>query len=493
MLCAPFFHARPVLSRWFVLSVYTLFAGMQGMVWAVPGAVSATYTVGGVYGLSGDTVQLLLNYGPIFYLAFALPVSADLDRFGIRFTVLSGVALVLASCVLRLFANDASPASIALIHASFILNAAAGPAAMAVPSKLANDWFAPHQRTTACAIAALGNQAGALVLYLAVAAAFPKPTRADNFKLNAFLAALALLNAAGAAAYLPSHPAAPPSASAALSRGGEAQVTLASLGRAARALARNAPFLVVTAAYALSSGILNCVNGLLPQNVANLGGDQGTAGWINFAANAAAAAVGVGVAWAADQTKGAWGGAQKAALVATLGVAGAGAAAYAALIAGVGGVGWTASTKLAIVGAAYAVSSAAQGAAIPLMFEAAAEQTGAKGGGGGGADHGADGGADSGLSLEGLRWADEGLPLEGLLGGAPLAEPVPAGTMLMVMTSLSNLTSLITLLMPNSSFFAWANWAGAGVFVGGSLAVAAWLPGSVPRTRFDQEKAADVQ
>ena len=466
-------------ARWFVLSVYTLFAGLQGMVWAVPGAVRTTYT--DFYALSGDTVQLLLNYGPIFYLAFALPVSAHLDRFGIRFTVLSGVALVLASCVLRLFANDASPASIALIHASFILNAAAGPAAMAVPSKLANDWFEPHQRTTACAIAALGNQSGALVLYLAVAAAFPAPTRADNFKLNAFLAALAALNAAGAAAYLPSHPAVPPSASAALSRGGEARVTLASLGRAARVLARNVPFLVVTAAYALSSGILNCVNGLLPQNVATLGGDQGTAGWINFAANAAAAAVGVGVAWAADRTKGAWGGAQKAALVAMLGVAGAGAAAYAALIAGVGGVDWAAPTKLAVVGAAYVVSSAAQGAAIPLMFEAAAEQTGVKGGGGGGADDGADGGADGGLSLEGL------------LGGAPLAEPVPAGTMLMVMTSLSNLASLITLLTPSSSFFAWANWAGASVFVGGSFAVAAWLPGSVPRTRFDQEKAAEVQ
>jgi hypothetical protein len=65
--------------------------------------------------------------------------------------------------------------------------------------------------------------------------------------------------------------------------------------------------------------------------------------------------------------------------------------------------------------------------------------------------------------------------------------------MLMVMTSLSNLASLITLLTPSSSFFAWANWAGASVFVGGSFAVAAWLPGSVPRTRFDQEKAAEVQ
>jgi hypothetical protein len=61
MLCAPFFHARPLLSRWFVLSVYTLFAGMQGMVWAVPGAVSGTYTVGGVYCLSGDTVQLYVH------------------------------------------------------------------------------------------------------------------------------------------------------------------------------------------------------------------------------------------------------------------------------------------------------------------------------------------------------------------------------------------------------------------------------------------------
>ena len=141
-------------------------------------------------------MQLFLNYGPIFYLACAIPVMAHMDRHGIRSTVLSGLALVVASCVLRLFANDASTASLVLLHASFILNAAAGPAAMAVPSKLAEDWFPPAQRTTACAVAALGNQTGALVLYLLIAAAFPNPTRPDNFALNACLAALALANVA---------------------------------------------------------------------------------------------------------------------------------------------------------------------------------------------------------------------------------------------------------------------------------------------------------
>jgi hypothetical protein len=61
--------------------------------------------------------------------------------------------------------------------------------------------------------------------------------------------------------------------------------------------------------------------------------------------------------------------------------------------------------------------------------------------------------------------------------------------MLMCMTALSNLVSLVTLLAPNSSFFSWANYAGAGVLLGGALAVALLLPGSAPRTAFDSAHA----
>ena len=121
--------------RYWILATYSMLAAMQGLTWSVPGTLAPTFL--DVYGMDQDTVQLLLNYGPIFYVLCMLPVMYALDRYGIRLATTSGLALVLVANVMRCFASDASELSVAIVHISFILNASAGPAAMAVPSKLA--------------------------------------------------------------------------------------------------------------------------------------------------------------------------------------------------------------------------------------------------------------------------------------------------------------------------------------------------------------------
>ena len=160
--------------RWWVLATYTLMAANQGLTWSVPGALEPTLQA--VYGMDQDTVQLLLNYGPIFYCVAMLPVMWSIDRHGIRPMTLAGIALVLAANAMRCFANDASALSIGIVHVSFILNAIAGPAAMAIPSKLAEDWFPAHERTTATAISALGNQSESSTVRAADARFRPAPT-----------------------------------------------------------------------------------------------------------------------------------------------------------------------------------------------------------------------------------------------------------------------------------------------------------------------------
>ncbi len=419
-------------------------------------------------GLSGDTVSLLLNYGPIFYLVAFAPVMLHLDRHGVRGMTCLGIALVLASSLLRLFANDAAPLSVALLHASFILNAIAGPVAMGVPSKLAADWYPPESRTTACAVAALGNASGGLVLYLAIAAAFPNPTRADNFGLNAFLAALALLNAALAAAFFPSHPAAAPSASAALAARTEDAVTLRSLARATARLARHGPYLAIGAAYALSTGVFSCVSALLPQAIAGLGeaNPQAVAGWVSFASNAAAVVTGVAFARVADACMARAASAQKRVLVASLAVAGGFVLAFAVALAP-GGVAPGRAGIFAVAGL-YIGATAAQGVAIPLLFEVAAEHTGA---------------------ARPARKAAAGEEEGGAVGAAG-DEAVPVGTMLMILTAVSNLVSLVTLSLPNATFFVWANWTAAAIFLGGALLLAAVLPAASPRFEFDKDAAA---
>lgn len=50
-------------ARWWVLFIYAVNAATQGWQWGLPGPLSTTFS--DIYGVSGDTVQLMLNWGPI--------------------------------------------------------------------------------------------------------------------------------------------------------------------------------------------------------------------------------------------------------------------------------------------------------------------------------------------------------------------------------------------------------------------------------------------
>ena len=393
-------------------------------------------------------MQLLLNYGPIAYLPFAFPVMWHMDRHGIRGTVLVGIALVVASNVMRCFANDASVASIAIVHVSFMLNGIAGPVAMAVPSKLAEDWFARDERTTATAIAALGNQSGNVFLYLLIPLLVPDTSAAAQLHLNLFLAALSIANAAMFAFYFPSHPPRAPTASARVSRSGEAAVTLASLRAALESMSRNAPYVLLTAVYSLIVGFSNCVGSMLTANLQGglgLSSDaaQVTAGWVGAAGNGGSIVMGVALAAVTDRLRARSRGALKAVLVGACAVCGLAFSAYAAALSGALPVAKWGVGGLAVVGGAFTLANVALGALIPLVFDCCAEQT----------------------------W------------------PLPEGSMLMTTTFVMNAVSLVVLFAPAASFFAWANWATAAMALASALALWVVLPTTSPRYEYDCARA----
>jgi len=435
---------QPVTTpwRWYVLTTYTFMAAMQGMTWAVPGVVQPTMQA--VYGVSADTVQLLLNYGPVFYLLFAVPTAWGIDRFGIRGSTWVGIILVLIANVMRLGANDASTLSVVLVHLSFVLNAIAGPMAMGIPSKLAEEWFPPLERTTATAIAALGNQSGTVVLYVLVPVLCPDTTASDILHLNAFLAGLSILNALMAFAYLPNHPPTPPSASAAMSRreGEEVGVTLASLARAMRSMLCNGPYMAILTAYSLVLGMANTVGALITANLMQVGGNQAIAGWVGFGGNLGSLVVGVTVAALTDRLK-ARSGALKAVLVGSTTLAGLSFGLYAVCLSGaMASVLPTGPGLLTLTAFAYAASSIFTGVAIPLYFDLAAE----------------------------------------------LTYPLPEGTMLMGMTTVMNFASMVVLFAPASTFFSWANWATTAVTLLSAVLLAVVLPTNAPRFEFDESR-----
>jgi MFS family permease len=432
-------------SRCWVLCSYSLMAALQGGTWSVPGLLFSTYSdASGVYHLSGDAVNLLLNYGPIFFLLAAAPVFFSLDRHGIRPMTLLGSALVLLSNAVRCLANDSSAASIALLHASYILNALAGPAAMAIPAKLAEDHFPPEERTRATAIAALSNQAGPIIIQAAVAAAWPAATAHDNFGLNAFLAALSLLSSLACALHFPSHPPAAPSASAALARKAEASMTAGALLGSVRSLLRSRPYLIILAAYSVVLGLSTCTTALLTQNITALGGTQAASGWIGLAANLSSVLCGIAVSGLADALKGRAPGAPRLLLVACMALSSLGAAGYTLVLGAA--QARAGSSALLLFAVAFSVSQSAISAGVPLLFDLAAEFT----------------------------------------------FPTPEGVQLGLITAANNAVSLLLFFAPSSSFFLWANWAYVAVAGLFALALAAGLPPRAPpRSVYDSEHRAE--
>ena len=361
-------------GRWWVLATFTLMAAQQGMVWVIPGALAPNFQL--VYGMGPDMVQFLLNYGCFLFILVSVPSALLLDRVGVRVPVLLCIALMLLCNLLRALATSASVASLACVHLSCILDAIVGPIAMAAPSKLAEDFFPPEERTTATAIAALGNQSGNVVVYLLIPLLASHGDGASMSRLNYFLLALSLANALAAAAHFPALPPRPPSRSSAhqlaATEGGKA-VTLPLLLRAWRAFAANPAFLAIAVTYSLCAGLTNAAGSVLPSNLAQLGATQAQAGWVGAAANLGSIAVGCALAAASDALKRRSGGrASKALVVACAALSGLcfGAFAWCSSSSSAGSAAglWAAC-------AAYCLGMSLLGAQICLSFDLAAEHT----------------------------------------------------------------------------------------------------------------------
>jgi hypothetical protein len=162
-------------------------------------------------------------------------------------------------------------------------------------------------------------------------------------------------------------------------------------------------------AYSLSMGLANPQGALLEPGLANLGAGEDAAGWTNAGAQLASLLVGVAVSAGVDALKARARWLHKAALVGSVMAAGLCfslyAAAFAAPLA-------SSNLALAVAIASFVAANAFVGAAIPLLFDSAAERAFGKG---------------------------------------------PEGAMLMGLVLPLNVVTLAVLAAPASTFFSWIN------------------------------------
>ena len=206
-----------------MLGLYGLLSALQSLLWltfsSVPEASKA------YLGASDDTLSQWLDWGPVAFCFAVFPAQYLLAsrRSGLADSIRLGFALCLCAALLRLFpvfltaAQRSQPglqaASLAAIHLAQFLNGAVAPLAVASPSYLSLLWFPEAERNSATALANVSNALGRAVGFFLG----PALVRSANDLPTLLYVCLACAAVPGMAAwaYLPVHPALPPSPAAA--------------------------------------------------------------------------------------------------------------------------------------------------------------------------------------------------------------------------------------------------------------------------------------
>ena len=434
-------------SRWWVLATASLLAANQSAMWALPGAVGTTFTT--VYGMSGDATQLLMNYGCFLFFILAFPSAFALDRYGVTRPIQGAVLTLLLSSVLRC-ASPLSPTPWALAcqHIAAILTAVAGPVAMTLPSRLAQDWFPPEERATATSITAMASQVGGVLVFGAVPFLCPGGDGPGLLRLNCLLAAAALVNTLMAAAHLPlSPPTGPPSPAASLltpsTRG--ATTTPSALLKGLATLCFQPAFLAITLAYAGAGGVFSAAGAFIPNNFSTLGASLSTSAWIGVGVNVGSLLLGVGFAMGSDACKGrggyGGGGSKRILVGVTLG-SGVCFVGFAGVVAAFPSSSSTTTSgvPLAVAACLYILGSSLLAAQVALSFDLAAEHA--------------------------FEVASEGMVLTGI-------------------SLVMNSVTFVAFFTPSASFYSWINWAQAVCSLGAGGVLWYALPPGEPKTRYD--------
>lgn len=303
-------NSRVYGRRWLVLTLFSLLALMQGMVWNFWGPIqnSAVHA----FGFSKSDIAVLVLWGPVGFVPWLLFMWL-MDKRGLRASLLLSAFLMLLGAALRSVPLTEQPLRRWLIHGGQLLNGLAGPTIMSAGPFLSTTWFAPDQRATATAVASLFSYLGGAASFIIGPLVVPAPNNTQTFTstvsvgyenfirdriqmiMYAELATIAVLFVA-VLIYFPARPPVPPSVAAASQR-------LSYRSSICRLLS-NGRFLMIALAYAVPTGVIAGWTGVLDMVLTPAKISQVDAGWIGFWSTVGGCVFGVAMARFADSIRG---------------------------------------------------------------------------------------------------------------------------------------------------------------------------------------------
>ncbi|KAM9802602.1 solute carrier family 49 member 4 [Syngnathus typhle] len=313
LLAPPPVNGRVYGRRWLVLSLFSLLALMQGMVWNFWGPIqnSAAHA----FGFTKSDIAVLVLWGPVGFIPWLLFMWL-MDKRGLRASLLLSAFLMLLGAVLRSIPLTDPSLRRWFIHGGQLLNGLAGPTIMSAGPFLSTTWFAPDQRATATAVASLFPYLGGAASYVAGPLIVPAPNGTQpaghrvsapppaldgairekiQLLMYAELSVIAVLFVA-VLLYFPSRPPLPPSVAAASQR--------LSYRSSIWRLLSNFRFLMIALAYAVPTGVIAGWAGVLDMILTPAKVSQVDAGWIGFWSTVGGCVFGVAMARFADSIRG---------------------------------------------------------------------------------------------------------------------------------------------------------------------------------------------
>ncbi|XP_069011083.1 solute carrier family 49 member 4 [Embiotoca jacksoni] len=301
-------NGRVYRVRWLVLTLFSLLALMQGMVWNFWGPIQNSAAQ--AYGFTKADIAVLVMWGPVGFIPWLLFMWL-MDKKGLRSSLLLSAFFMLLGSALRSIPLTDEPLRRWLIHGGHFINGLAGPTTISAGPFLSTTWFAPDQRATATAVASLfcylGSAAAFVVGPLVVPASndtqagttltYSNDSIRDRIQLIMYaeLAVIAVLFAA-ILFYFPTRPPMPPSVAAASER--------LSYRSSICRLVSNVRFVMIALAFAVPTGVISGWSGVLDMVLSPANVSQVDAGWIGFWSSVGGCVFGVAMARFADSVRG---------------------------------------------------------------------------------------------------------------------------------------------------------------------------------------------
>lgn len=116
------------------------------------------------FSVSSNAINLTAISFGVCYVSFVLPAFWLLSRYGLRVTVLSGAAVMVAGAWLKVL--SVNPHRFWLAFLGQALVGTSQVFILGMPAQLAAVWFGPRQVSTACALGVIGNQVGIALGFL---------------------------------------------------------------------------------------------------------------------------------------------------------------------------------------------------------------------------------------------------------------------------------------------------------------------------------------